>query len=70
MPRNILCDKLFFYEYRGNLSLRKDLRKINVEKKSFVCVARIAMNYKRKHQKIFFIFEKLRSNFHKENATF
>ena len=33
VPRNILCDKLSLYEYRGNLSLSKNLRKINVLKK-------------------------------------
>ena len=33
MPINILCDKLSLYEYRGNLYLTKDLRKINVLKK-------------------------------------
>ena len=33
MPINILCNKLSLYEYRGNLYLSKDLRKINVLKK-------------------------------------
>ena len=33
MPINILCNKLSLYEYRGNLYLIKDLRKINVLKK-------------------------------------
>ena len=34
MPINILCNKLSLYEYRGNLYLIKDLRKINVLKKN------------------------------------
>ena len=36
MPINILCNNLSLYEYRGNLYLIQDLRKINVlKKKSF-----------------------------------
>ena len=34
IPRNIFCDKKSLYEYRGNLSFIKDLRKINVLKKN------------------------------------
>ena len=35
MPINILCNNLSLYEYRGNLYLIQDLRKINVLKKVF-----------------------------------
>ena len=38
MPINILCDKLSLYEYRGNLYLMKDLRKINVLKKKILSI--------------------------------
>ena len=42
MPINILCNKLSLYEYRGNLYLSKDLRKINVlKKKVSVCGVKI-----------------------------
>ena len=45
MPINILCDKLSLYEYRGNLYLMKDLRKINVLKKKIYLPFERLRNY-------------------------